>query len=200
MKRIIIAVAAVAVLAVGTAAATFAQTPPTPQGQGSSCQGWGGSAQGNYDPANNPAIKQLADKLGVPANDLVTQLQGGKSVADVAKEKGVDEQALVDLLQAPQIEMMKIRVKYGYLTQDQADQAQKYMADRVKAQLEQKGFFGGNGYGPGGMMGGGAGGAGGGMMGPGSQGSQGSQGGSGMMGGGAGPRGGFGARTQGFTY
>ena len=45
-------------------------------------------------------------------------------------------------------------VKYGYVTQDQANSIQQYMAARAKYQVEQKGFFGGYGYGPG-MMGGG---------------------------------------------
>jgi hypothetical protein len=197
MKRLIIAAAAVSVLAVVTAVGVFAQTPPAAQGQGWSCPGWGAGAQGNNDPSTNPTIKALADKLGIQASDLVSQLQGGKSVADVAKDKGVSEQTLIDLLQAPMVDMMKVRVQYGYLTQDQADQAQKYMAERIKTQLEQKGFVGGYGMMGGGMMGRGFGG---GMMGPGGQGmmGRGGQGGPGMMGGGYGPRGG--ARTQGYSY
>lgn len=173
MKRLVIALAAVAVLAVGTAAVTFAQTP-TPGQTGWGC--WGGGANGNYDPADNPTLAGLAEKLGMSAADLSKELQAGKSVAEVAKAKNVELKTLVEVLQAPQLEMLKWRVEKGYLTQEQADAMQKYMAERTSYQLEQKGGFG-YGWGRGGMMGPGFGG----MMGPGY---------GGMMGPGFGPRGG----------
>ncbi len=179
MRRLILALAAVAMLAIGTAAAVSAQTPTPQQVQpGWGC--WGGGANGNYDPATNPTIERLADKIGISAADLVQQLKSGKSVVDVAGSK-VSEQDLVNVLLQPQTDMLKLRVQYGYLTQDQADAAQKYMADRAKYQLEQKGLTFGWG---GGMMGG--------------------FGGPGMMGRGFGGRGfggpGYGPRTQGFSY
>ncbi len=178
MKRWAIALALMALLVVATGAMVSAQTSPTPAQPGWGC--WGGGAYGNYDSADNPTLRALADKLGMSTADLSKELQAGKSVADVAAAKGVKEQDLIDLLTAPQAEMLKIRVQYGYLTQEQADAMQKYMADRVKWQLEQKGFFGNSGTAGRGMMGGF------GMMG----------GGFGMMGGGFGPRGGFTPRTQ----
>lgn len=112
----------------------------------------GAGTYGNYDPTSNPTIKRLADKIGIGASDLVKELQSGKSVVEVAKGKNVDEQALVDLLLAPQTDTLAIKIKYSYLTQDQANSIQKLAADRIKYQLEQKGFFGGFGYGH--MMGG----------------------------------------------
>jgi len=186
MKRLVISLAAVALLAVGSGAVAMAApmlADQTPQ-QGWICPAWAGSF-GNYDPATNPAIKQLAGKLGIGADVLSGELKAGKSVADVAKEKNVDEQALIDTLMAPQNEMMAIRVKYGYLTQDQANQALQYMSQAIKNQLESKGFTGGFA----GMMGGGFsgmmdGGSGAGMMGGGSAtGAATSQGSGGMMGG-----------------
>lgn len=152
MKRLVISLAAVALLAVGSGAVAMAApmlADQTPQ-QGWICPAWAGSF-GNYDPATNPAIKQLAGKLGIGADVLSGELKAGKSVADVAKEKNVDEQTLIDTLMAPQNDLMATRVKYGYLTQDQANQALQYMAQAIKNQLELKGYFGG-GYGPG-MMG-----------------------------------------------
>ena len=154
MKRLMVAVAAAGVLVVSSVGAAFAQTPTPPTNQ----YGWGhmGWGYGNYDPASNPTLKRLADKIGIGAADLVQQLKNGKSVVDVAAGK-VSEQDLVNVLVQPQTDMLNLQVKYGYLTQDQANSLQKYMADRAKFQLEQKGFFGGYGYGPG-MMGGGFGG------------------------------------------
>ncbi len=149
MKRLAIALAVVAVLAVGSVAVVFAQTAGQPGGWG--CPGWGGDGTGNVDPANNPVLGRLADKLGMTPKDLAAELEGGKSVAEVASARKVDLQTLVDLLNAPRVEMMKIGVQYGYHTQEQADAMQKYMAEQTRYQLEQKGFSGW-GYG---MMGGG---------------------------------------------
>lgn len=187
MKRLILALAAVAVLAIGTAAAVSAQTPTPSQGQpGWGC--WGGGAYGSYDPATNPTLERLADKIGISAADLAQQLKDGKSVLDVAGSK-VSEQDLVNLLVAPQTDMLNLRVKYGYLTQDQANAMQKYLADRAKAQLEQKGFAFGWG---GGMMGG--------YAGPGMMGGYGGPGtmGRGFGGPGYGP--GYGPRSQGSSF
>jgi len=183
MKRLVMALAAVAVMAIGTAAVVSAQTP-TPQGQpgwGWGCWGWGGGAygNGNYDPATNPTIQRLAGKIGIAAADLVQQLKSGKSVMDVANGK-VSEDDLVNVLLQPQVDMLNLRVKYGYLTQDQANAIQQTMATQARYQLEQKGFsfgWGGPGYGPGMMGGFGAPGWGPGMMGR-----------------------GFGPRTQSFRY
>ena len=167
VKRVFIALAVVAILGIGTAAAVFAQTP-TPQGQfgwGCPMWGWGWGGNGNTTgAASNPTIQRLADKIGISASDLAQQLQSGKSVMDVNNGK-VSEQDLVTVLIQPQVDALNLRVKYGYLTQDQANSMQQYMADRAKYQLEQKGFyfgaggFGGPGYGPG-MMGRGFGGPG----------------------------------------
>lgn len=183
MKRLVIALAAVAVLAVGTAAAAFAQAPAPPAQQAWACPGWAAGADGTYDPAANPTLNRMADKLGMSAADLVKRLQGGESVAEVAAAQKVDLQALVDVLQAPQAAMLKVRVDFGYLTQEQADAMKKLMADRIRWQLEQKspvgaGFgMGPGGFGRGGMMGPG-------MMGPGMRGGS---GGPGMMTPGFGP-------------
>ena len=189
MKRLVISLAAAALLVAGSGAAAMAApmlADQTPQ-PGWVCPAWSGSF-GNYDPTTNPTVKLVAGKLGIGADALVSELKSGKSVADVAKEKNVDEQSLIDALMAPQNDMMATRVKYGYLTQDQANQALQYMSQAIKNQLETKGFFaGGSGsgttgpgyFGPG-MMGGGFGG---GAYGPGMMGGGFGRGFGGMMGG-----------------
>ena len=163
MKRLLVSLAAAAVMVAAIAPAAMAapdyqQTPPGP-GWGWGCDGWGYGGwgygygtQGNYDYSQIPMWKTLADKLGMNANDLVKELQGGKSVADVASEKNVSEQSLIDALMAPQIDALKLRVQNGYLNQAQADSVQQAEAARVKYMLEQKGFAGS--YGWGGTMGG----------------------------------------------
>ena len=167
MKRLMVALAAATLLVVGTGAVVLAQTPtPWNQGQpGWGCPGWGwgGGSGGGYDPAQNPTLQLLAEKIGIGVKDLAAELQAGKSVAEVAKARDVSEQTLVDALLAPRLEMLEIQVKYGYLTREQADAAKQAMADSVRWQLNQKGYFGGGGWGWG-MMGPGHGP---GMMGPG---------------------------------
>lgn len=164
MKRMVAALAGAALLAAISVGATLAapyEADDTPQ-PAWSCPAWSGSF-GNYDPSTNPTLKTVADKLGIGADALANELKSGKSIADLAASKNVDLQSLVDTVTAPQKEMMAIRVKYGYLTQAQADQAIQNMASVMKSRFEQKGFFGGFG----GMMGGGSrpGGFGPGMMG-----------------------------------
>ena len=191
MKRVIVALAAVALLAMaGTAAVAFAapmltgQVPQSPgQQQTTTCGGATGNT-GSYNPASSPTVKSLAGKLGISADDLVGELKSGKSVADVSKEKNVDEQSLIDTLMAPRKDMMAIAVKYGYLTQDQANQALQNMSQAAKNQIESKGLTGSFG----GMMGGGFGGmmggqTGAGMMGGGTGATTGTSFGGGMMGG-----------------
>ena len=151
MKRLMVALAVVGVLVIGSVGAAFAQTAtPTPGPNGWVPMGWG---YGNYDPASNPTIKRLADKIGIAPADLVQGLKNGQSVVDVAAGK-VSEQDLVNVLLQPQADALNIQVKYGYLTQDRANSLQASMANQAKFQLEQKGLFGGGcGYGYG-MMGG----------------------------------------------
>jgi hypothetical protein len=45
-------------------------------------------------------LKVAADTLGMKPADLLQELKDGKSIADVAKEKGVDEQKVVDAIVA----------------------------------------------------------------------------------------------------
>jgi hypothetical protein len=204
MRRVLAVLGTMAVLAALTATVAFAQTPTPPANQwglGAACPGWAGTGNG-YDYSASPMVQSLAAALNMSAEDLVAELRAGKSVLDVAAGR-VSEEALVDALLAPRKEMMDVRVRYGYLTQEQADQMLEFMAGRVSLQLETPGFFAGAGRGGmmgpgGGMMGRGGGcggcaegaGALGGMMGPGS----GPQGGPGMMGRG------FGARFQTQSY
>ena len=161
MKRLVVALAVAAVMVAAIvpaamAAPSFQQAP----GTGWGCGGWGygyggqGVTPGNFDYSQVPMWQTLADKLGMSANDLVNELKGGKSVADVAAAKGVSEQTLIDALVAAQNDALDLRVQDGFLTQAQADAIKQAQASRVKYMLEQKGFGFGGGFGPGGMMGG----------------------------------------------
>lgn len=68
------------------------------------------------------SLSTIATTLGVTESDLSTALQAGKSVADVATEKGIDLNKVVDALVAEQTTALQQAVTDGRLTQEQADQ------------------------------------------------------------------------------
>jgi len=129
-------------------------------------------------------LQRVATLLGATPADLTAQLQQGKTLAALAQAKGVAEQTLADMILQPFKDRLALQVKYGYLTQEQADALLQAQQARVKDLITatpgtnaENGFGGchGSGWGgPGGMMGTG-------MTGFGGQGMMGT-GGSGMMG------------------
>src|SRR3990172_3145946 len=72
--------------------------------------------------------ERVATLLGTTTADLKAQLQTGKTLADIAKARGVSNDTLVQTILAPFQEHLDIMVKYGYLTKDQA----AVMADQAK--------------------------------------------------------------------
>lgn len=166
------------------------------------CHG-GGSGAGAGVTLDRGTLNGVAKVLGMDAQEIASQLGSGKSVFDIAAAKGAKEK-IVDGVLAPYKDTLAIQVKYGYITQGDADnlltQRQEWL-NKVFAQTgsaqtnggASRGFgsmmdsFGGIMGGFGGMMGGF-----GGMMG----------GSGGMMGGSAGTNGGPGGMMGGWgrTY
>jgi 3-hydroxyacyl-CoA dehydrogenase len=62
-----------------------------------------------------------AKKIGVSVDDLRSALRDGKSIADVAKSKNVDPQAVVDAIVAALQKNVDQAVKDGKLTKSEAD-------------------------------------------------------------------------------
>lgn len=151
----------VALAVVGVAATSVFAAPPTPPANpnGAYGYGYGYGMMGGYN------IDRMAKLLGMTDADLVNQLQQGKTLVQIAQDKGVTEQQLIDTLTAPYKDELQLRVKYQYLTQQQADSLLQQMTDRVKTAINTawNANNGGYGYGPGygcggagfgGMMGG----------------------------------------------
>jgi hypothetical protein len=129
MKKrfMILAGAALAVVLLGAAVVVpaFAQesTPtPTPKTYGWGCgfgRGIGGQA----------GLEAAAELLGMTADELSTQLWGGRTLADLADKAGVDLQTLRDAVEAANQAAMEAAVRdaieqaleNGYITQEQAD-------------------------------------------------------------------------------
>jgi len=100
-----------------------------------------------------------AEKLGMELTDLNTELQNGKTIAELAKEKGVDTQTIVDAYLAQVKEKLDAKVASGDITQEQADAQLEQAKTRATEKLDStwEGFDHGGGR-HGGMMGPGMGG------------------------------------------
>lgn len=112
----------------------------------------------------NSLMGVAAEALGMTVRELVDALEDGTSIADVAREQGVEPQSIADAFLAKHKEWLASAVEDGRMTQQQADWMQERMQEQVQEHLEESGPFGG---GPGGCWGSGQGGFGRGRMGPG---------------------------------
>ncbi len=71
-----------------------------------------------------------ADQLDMSLTELLTEFQGGKSAAELAEEKGVETQAIVDAYLAELKADLDEEIADGDMTQKQAD----YYLERAEAQ------------------------------------------------------------------
>lgn len=114
-------------------------------------------------------LQRVATLLGTTTDDVVAQLQQGQTLVQIAQAKSVTDQALTDTLIQPVKDQLDLQVKYGYMSQDQANAMLQVQQTRVNNLINTAiGPSGGNGYGygpyGGGMMGSGGWGGFGGMM------------------------------------
>lgn len=116
-------------------------------------KGFGKFGHGILGPGNN-LVSIAADQLGMSLTDLLTELQDGKTIADVAAEKGVDTGAIVDAYLAELKTDLDEAVTEGRITQNQADYSLEQAEERAVDQLDNtwEGDFRGGGH-RGGMMG-----------------------------------------------
>lgn len=90
--------------------------------------------------------------LSLKPEDVRAQRLAGKTLADIAKDKGVESEKLKDAILESRKALLQERVKDGSITQEQADAILKQMEERISFCLENGGGCG-LGYGHGGMMG-----------------------------------------------
>ncbi|MFP5218906.1 MAG: hypothetical protein ACLGIG_04105 [Actinomycetes bacterium] len=92
-----------------------------------------------------------ADKLGMSTDDLVADLRSGKSLADVAGEKGVSVEDLTAALEAEAVEHIDAAVAEGRLTQAEAEEKKAALDEHLARAVQREGGRGrGHGWGPGG--------------------------------------------------
>jgi lambda repressor-like predicted transcriptional regulator len=101
--------------------------------------------------SNNP-MTVIAKALGMTEADLMTAMRGGKTITQLAQEKNVSTDTIVNALVAAEKAQLDQAVADGRLTQAQADALLKVARVMAPSYLEGTGKFGGK-FGPG-MMGG----------------------------------------------
>ncbi|WP_152559349.1 hypothetical protein [Tumebacillus flagellatus] len=144
--------AVIVVLVIGGAAGVYAeasasnkaasdqnqnQQPNKPWGNGQGKGGRAGMGQTSFQ--QNTELQTL---LKLSADDLTSQLQAGKTLAEIASAQGVDKQAVVDLLLKQETARLDQQVKDGKMTSDQEAQMKTNLSQRVEAQVDGKGFGG----------------------------------------------------------
>ncbi|ABU57599.1 hypothetical protein [Roseiflexus castenholzii] len=76
-------------------------------------------------------IGVAADTLGMTRQALLSELYGGKTIADVALAQGVDPLTIVDAFVSPQFARIDALVARGVITQKQADDARESMRTHI---------------------------------------------------------------------
>jgi hypothetical protein len=100
----------------------------------------------------------IAEELGLSVQELFTELQDGKTLGELASEKGLDVEAITAKHLAQLEENLNQAVEDGKITQNQADWMLQQAEERVPDMLDQtwEGRFPGGhpgGRRPGGMWG-----------------------------------------------
>ncbi len=82
-------------------------------------------------------LEVAAKALGISEDDLKAELKDGKTIAEVAKEKGVDKQKVIDALVADAEARAAEAVKAGKITQAQADEHLKNATERITKMVDE---------------------------------------------------------------
>jgi Protein of unknown function (DUF2680) len=77
-------------------------------------------------------LQRVAVTLGITYDQLVKDLQNGQTIASIAAAQKVDLSKVIDTVVAAQTDMVNVLVKYGYVTQDQADTIIANLRTRVE--------------------------------------------------------------------
>lgn len=83
-------------------------------------------------------LQAAASALGMTAAELQAQLRAGKSLADVAKDKGVPLDTLTAALQKAAEDRLAQAVAAGRLTQQQADKIKAALSQRIADAVQRK--------------------------------------------------------------
>ncbi len=121
----------------------------------------GGHGPGRMGPMIGQSLDEVAKVLGMTADEVKAGFKDGKTIADLAKAKGIDVQKVIDDLVAAATKKIDEAVAGGKLPADRADKVKAELKDHITRFVNEgpKGRPGGpGGRGPGGPGGRGPGG------------------------------------------
>lgn len=110
-------------------------------GAGAASAHWGMGGWGSTDPETTAQrfqeqMSRDATMLGIGVDEVKNAWAQGKTIKDIASEKGITDEQLREKMQAAREEEMKqmlqILVEKGQITQDQADARLKVMQEKVQ--------------------------------------------------------------------
>lgn len=132
----------VSVLALYVVGSVFAQAP-TPPSTGTPQTSLGG-AWGQVCNGAGVVSNAISKLLGMTPQDIYAEHSSGKTLSEIAKEKGITDQQVIDAMLAGRQEMDAQAVTDGRITQAQADWMLTQMKTMAPLMLN-------NQFGPGGM-------------------------------------------------
>jgi hypothetical protein len=112
-------------------AGTLDSQPPMGGGGGRGGRGGMGGGGMGMTQSHDAAAKAL----GMTSDELYTAVQGGKSLADVAKDQKVSVDSLIKAMVADAEGDLAAAVKAGTMTQAQADTLKSSLTDRITDQV-----------------------------------------------------------------
>jgi hypothetical protein len=134
----LLVIGALAVVMTGSVLAQEETPTPAPKPRG--CHKWGhgfGRSMGG-----SVGLEAAAQVLGLTADELSTQLWGGRSLAELADEAGVDLQDVQDAVTAAHEAAMRDAIKQAVQDGDLSEEHADWLLEGLE-----KGFLGGHGFG-----------------------------------------------------
>lgn len=142
LKRSAIAATLVVAVVLSLSLSAFAKGPTQQSSASAYGQGYGVKVGMGYADNStwagpqNSLVAVAAKVLGMSQADLVAQLSD-KTIAQVAQEKGIAVDKIVNAFLAPRVTALQTAVEEGRLTQAQADQMLALMKTHVTEQLSE---------------------------------------------------------------
>jgi len=90
-----------------------------------------GKPQGGGPRGRGPKLEAAAEALGLSEEDLREQVRGGKTLAQVAEERNVDKQRVIDAMVAAATERIDQKVQEGDLTAEEANGRKAELEERI---------------------------------------------------------------------
>lgn len=87
-----------------------------------------------------PLFEEAAKIIGMSTEDLIKEVQQGKSIVEVAKAKGVSEKKLTSKMMSERVKKLNETVKSGKIKKEQAAKIKEKMGEHLKMMLNKKGL------------------------------------------------------------